>query len=81
MSPFIHLIVKQFLIKAKEDFVTNWENPPTENTSLEEFERKRTLGTGSFGRVMLVRHIKTNKYYAMKILDKQKVTLILLLIL
>ena len=68
--------MKQFLIKAKEDFVTMWDNPPQENTTLEEFERKRTLGTGSFGRVMLVRHMKTNKYYAMKILDKQKVSLL-----
>jgi protein kinase A len=42
---------------------------------MDDFERKRTLGTGSFGRVMLVRNIKSNKYYAMKILDKQKVRL------
>ena len=45
----------------------------SESTSLDDFERKRTLGTGSFGRVMLVRNVKNNKYYAMKILDKQKV--------
>jgi len=43
------------------------------HASLEDFERKRTLGTGSFGRVMLVKNTKDNKYYAMKILDKQKV--------
>jgi protein kinase A len=65
--------VKQFLLKAKEDFTNKWETPANDNATLEDFERKRTLGTGSFGRVMLVRHIKTNKYYAMKILDKQKV--------
>lgn len=65
--------VKQFLIKAKEDFTAKWESPPSDNATLEDFERKRTLGTGSFGRVMLVRHLKTNKHYAMKILDKQKV--------
>ena len=44
-----------------------------ESAVLDDFDRKRTLGTGSFGRVMLVKHIKTSKYYAMKILDKQKV--------
>jgi protein kinase A len=66
-------IVKQFLIKAKDDFTQRWESPPNDNATLEDFERKRTLGTGSFGRVMLVRHLKTNRYYAMKILDKQKV--------
>ena len=49
-------------------------SPPPQNTaSLEQFERIRTLGTGSFGRVMLVRHRDTGQHYAMKILDKQKV--------
>ena len=65
--------VKQFLIKAKEDFNARWESPASDPVQLEDFERKRTLGTGSFGRVMLVRNLKTNKFYAMKILDKQKV--------
>ena len=41
--------------------------------SLDQFERKKTLGTGSFGRVMLVRHKEHGNYHAMKILDKQKV--------
>lgn len=41
--------------------------------SLDEFERLKTLGTGSFGRVMLVQHKSSSRYYAMKILDKQKV--------
>ncbi|CAF4132075.1 unnamed protein product, partial [Rotaria magnacalcarata] len=39
----------------------------------EDFDRIRTLGTGSFGRVMLVKHLTNGNYYAMKILDKQKV--------
>lgn len=47
---------------------------PQNTASLEQFERIRTLGTGSFGRVMLVRHRDTGHHYAMKILDKQKVT-------
>lgn len=42
--------------------------------SLEDFERLKTLGTGSFGRVMLVQRKKTGKFYAIKILDKQKVS-------
>ena len=46
---------------------------PQNTASLEQFERIRTLGTGSFGRVMLVRHRDTGQHYAMKILDKQKV--------
>ncbi|KRZ20009.1 cAMP-dependent protein kinase catalytic subunit [Trichinella pseudospiralis] len=40
---------------------------------LDDFDRLKTLGTGSFGRVMLVRHKQTQQYFAMKILDKQKV--------
>ena len=46
-----------------------------QNTAcLDDFERLKTLGTGSFGRVMLVQHKATKEYYAMKILDKQKVS-------
>lgn len=45
-------------------------------TCLDDFERLKTLGTGSFGRVMLVKHKGTEQYYAMKILDKQKVSMI-----
>ena len=41
--------------------------------SLDDFDRIKTLGTGSFGRVMLVQHKSSKDYYAMKILDKQKV--------
>jgi len=41
--------------------------------SLDDFDRIKTLGTGSFGRVMLVQHKVSKQYHAMKILDKQKV--------
>ena len=48
---------------------------PLQNTScLDDFDRIKTLGTGSFGRVMLVQHKAEKVYYAMKILDKQKVS-------
>ncbi|OQR73773.1 cAMP-dependent protein kinase catalytic subunit alpha isoform 3 [Tropilaelaps mercedesae] len=40
---------------------------------LDDFDRIKTLGTGSFGRVMLVKHRNAGDYFAMKILDKQKV--------
>uniref|UniRef100_A0A452HJW9 Protein kinase domain-containing protein n=1 Tax=Gopherus agassizii TaxID=38772 RepID=A0A452HJW9_9SAUR len=59
--------------KAKEDFLKKWENPSQNTASLDQFERIKTLGTGSFGRVMLVKHKETGNHYAMKILDKQKV--------
>lgn len=64
-----------FLDKAKLDFEEKFnkkfQNPL--NTTLEDFDRLRTLGTGSFGRVVLVKNKKDNLYYAMKILDKGKV--------
>ena len=45
-----------------------------QNTAcLDDFDRLKTLGTGSFGRVMLAQHKEKKSYYAMKILDKQKV--------
>ena len=45
-----------------------------QNTAcLDDFDRLKTLGTGSFGRVMLVQHKQSKTHYAMKILDKQKV--------
>lgn len=44
-----------------------------QTAALDHFERLKTLGTGSFGRVMLVKHKETGQHFAMKILDKQKV--------
>ena len=41
--------------------------------NLDHFTRIKTLGTGSFGRVMLARQNEGEKYYAIKILDKSKV--------
>lgn len=64
---------KEFLARAKEDFLKYWENPTTNTATLDDFDRIKTLGTGSFGRVMLVKHKASEQYYAMKILDKQKV--------
>jgi len=40
---------------------------------LSDFEVKETLGTGSFGRVRLVRYKEDRKYYALKILKKAEV--------
>ena len=45
-----------------------------QNTAkMDSFDRLKTLGTGSFGRVMLSKHKETSDYYALKILDKHKV--------
>jgi len=41
--------------------------------SLDSFHTLQTLGTGSFGRVHLVKHKETGKFFAMKILKKSEV--------
>uniref|UniRef100_T1JBD4 cAMP-dependent protein kinase n=1 Tax=Strigamia maritima TaxID=126957 RepID=T1JBD4_STRMM len=69
------LPIKEFLEKAKEDFEEKWKSPDKNTAALDDFDRIKTLGTGSFGRVMLVQRKASKDYYAMKILDKQKVGL------
>merc|ERR1712076_238799 len=64
---------KQFLQEAKEEFLKKWESPQKCTITLDAFTRIKTLGTGSFGRVMLARQNDGDKYYAIKILDKSKV--------
>ncbi|KER22068.1 hypothetical protein T265_09755 [Opisthorchis viverrini] len=63
----------EFLQREREVFLRKYENPSQNTAALDQFERLKTLGTGSFGRVMLVRHKVDQNYYAMKILEKQKV--------
>ena len=63
----------KFLREAKEKFDEQWKSQSQYTANLDDLDRIKTLGTGSFGRVMLVQHKSTKKYYAMKILDKQKV--------
>lgn len=41
--------------------------------SLADFSVERTLGTGSFGRVHLVKSKAKNKFYAMKVLKKSEI--------
>lgn len=41
--------------------------------SLQDFHIMRTLGTGSFGRVHLVRSVHNGRYYAIKVLKKHQV--------
>ncbi|CAH8871007.1 unnamed protein product [Trichobilharzia szidati] len=65
--------MKAFLEEAKKEFLEKWEKPSQNTATLDSFDRIKTLGTGSFGRVMLVQHKVSKEYYAMKILDKQKV--------
>lgn len=54
----------------------SYYKPPTPYIpKLEEFKKISVLGKGSFGKVVLVKLIPTNKYYAMKILKKRFIIL------
>uniref|UniRef100_L7M8P1 cAMP-dependent protein kinase n=1 Tax=Rhipicephalus pulchellus TaxID=72859 RepID=L7M8P1_RHIPC len=64
---------ERFLEEARKSFEQKWTSPSSNTACLDDFDRIKTLGTGSFGRVMLVQHKQSKDYYAMKILDKQKV--------
>ncbi|KAL5250817.1 hypothetical protein ACHWQZ_G016529 [Mnemiopsis leidyi] len=66
-------MMREFLSNAKSEFQERWDSPTKNTACLDDFDRIKTLGTGSFGRVMLVQNKKDSNYYAMKILDKQKV--------
>jgi serine/threonine protein kinase len=43
-------------------------------TSLKDFASLKVLGIGSWGKVLLVRHRKTNELFAMKVIKKNKIT-------
>ncbi|KAJ1487383.1 hypothetical protein T484DRAFT_1786722, partial [Baffinella frigidus] len=44
-----------------------------ENCKASDLELHETLGTGTFGRVRMVRHKGSDKYFALKVLKKQEV--------
>ncbi len=55
--------------KSSGDSSANTNN----KVNLNEFDFLQTIGTGSFGRVKLGRHKKTNKIYAIKMLKKAEI--------
>ncbi|TMW40040.1 hypothetical protein DOY81_014880, partial [Sarcophaga bullata] len=62
------------LNKLSDEFVKLWENPsPSPETGLQGFDELSTLGTGSFGRVALVKQTSTGTYFAAKILIKDQI--------
>eukprot|EP00041_Stephanoeca_diplocostata_P019621 m.426244 g.426244 ORF g.426244 m.426244 type:complete len:500 (-) comp21354_c0_seq3:2739-4238(-) len=42
-------------------------------TSLREFKMLRVIGKGSFGKVLLAKHLRTDKVYAVKVMDKSTI--------
>lgn len=64
---------KKILDELKTAFLERWKINKTDNVKLEDFDQFRTVGTGAFGRVILVKYKPTSTYYAMKILEKAKI--------
>ncbi|EFX66419.1 hypothetical protein DAPPUDRAFT_229422 [Daphnia pulex] len=72
---------KEYLLEAKEKFEDRWRHPHDQREiCLDDFYRTRTLASGNFGRVLLVQHKWNKQFYAMKVLEKQKVQKLMLAI-
>lgn len=64
---------KDILDSAKKEFDKKWDNQCKNTACLKDFHLLQTIGTGSFGHVMLAKHRESNEYFAMKLLKKIKV--------
>ncbi|XP_022114121.1 cAMP-dependent protein kinase catalytic subunit alpha-like [Pieris rapae] len=64
---------KQYLRKLQHNFIDSWNEKIECNASLGDFEKIKVLGTGAFGVVYLSKYTKTGKYYAMKVMEKEKI--------
>ncbi|CAF3767851.1 unnamed protein product [Rotaria sp. Silwood1] len=63
--------VTAFLERAKEDFDLRYTQPAKQTAKLDDFKLQRTVGTGSFGRVMIVQ--RGNQSLALKVMEKQTI--------
>ncbi|XP_013200375.1 cAMP-dependent protein kinase catalytic subunit alpha [Amyelois transitella] len=63
----------KYLKKLKTEFDERLGKKPNYKISLSECDRIKTLGTGAFGRVILLKHRNSNKFFAMKVLEKEKI--------
>lgn len=64
---------KEFLVQSKQSFKKRYYAKSPSDVSRDDFDILRTLGSGSFGRVLLARRKSDNHYFAIKVLDKAKV--------
>lgn len=63
----------KYLKKLHQDFIDSWNEKPQTHAKLEDFDTQKILGTGAFGVVYLTKHLSTGKFYAMKMLEKEKI--------
>lgn len=60
-----------YLERAKQEFEIKYTTATTKTAKLADFQLQRTIGMGSFGRVMLAKH--GNQLLALKIMSKQSI--------
>lgn len=68
-----HQQYTKYLQQLKNEFEGRWCKTNKSKIDFTELERVKTLGTGAFGRVILLKDSKSIKYYAMKVLEKEKI--------
>ncbi|KAF6768313.1 hypothetical protein AHF37_06611 [Paragonimus kellicotti] len=66
-------LMRAYLTSAKIEYLRRYHQAVKNDVSFSDFKKLRTLGTGSFGRVLLVQFKQTNEFYALKIMDKQQI--------
>jgi protein kinase A len=67
----INIQSNAYLEQAKYEFDIKYAEPLNKTAKLEDFQLQRTIGTGSFARVMLVKH--GNQSLALKIMEKKSI--------
>jgi len=60
--------ISAYLDHAKQEFDSRYSSPAKQTAKLEDFNLQRTVGTGSFGRVMICQH--GHQTLALKIMEK-----------
>ena len=63
--------INSYLENAKQEFEAKYSQPSRQTAKLDDFNLQRTVGTGSFGRVMIVQN--GNQSLALKIMEKQTI--------
>ena len=59
------------LEQAKREFDIRYAQPSAKRARIEDFELQRTIGTGSFARVILAKH--NNQVLALKIMEQKSI--------
>ena len=63
--------ISLYLERAKKDFEFKYNQPSKQTAKLEDFKFERTIGTGSFGRVIIVQ--RDHQKLALKVMEKQTI--------